>query len=110
MRCLTSAITIALARARPWALAAALGAAAGGAAWPADDPSLRDTVWEHGGSDAAICETIAEGSPEMGMPAWKDRLSDRQIRQLIAYIRSLRTSDEPTFFWTSGPDASSPRR
>ena len=47
-------------------------------------------------SDAEIIETIREGTP-VGMPAFGRLLSDAQIRDLLAYIRSLRTPAEPTF-------------
>lgn len=82
----------------------------GGLAGGAMGPSLRDTVWESGGTDADIYESIAEGHPEMGMPPWKKKMSGAQIRQIVAYIRSLRTSAEPTFFWGADSAAAAARR
>jgi cytochrome c oxidase cbb3-type subunit III len=87
----------------------------GGLAGGAMGPSLRDTVWRYGGTDQAIFASIHDGRPE-GMPAWgkttsvvgeqHDTLSDHEIQQIIAYIRSMRTSDEPTFFfWNEQPGA-----
>lgn len=61
-------------------------------------PSLRDTVWKFGGTDTAIYSSIRDGRP-MGMPTWKPMLADSQIRNLVSYIRSLRTSAEPKFFF-----------
>jgi cytochrome c oxidase cbb3-type subunit 3 len=57
-------------------------------------PSLRDSLWIYGSTDAQIFSTIAEGRP-YGMPAWGGRLPDDQIWQLVAYIRTLGTPDEP---------------
>jgi cytochrome c oxidase cbb3-type subunit 3 len=70
----------------------------GGLAGGGMGPSLRDTVWKYGGTDTAIQMSIRDGRP-MGMPAWKPMLADSQIRNLVTYIRSLRTSAEPKFFF-----------
>ena len=37
--------------------------------------------------DAEIIEHIEEGIPDEGMPAFKDRLSDDQIKLVVKYIR-----------------------
>jgi cytochrome c oxidase cbb3-type subunit 3 len=70
----------------------------GGLAGGAMGPSLRDTVWKYGGTDSAISMSIRDGRP-MGMPTWKPMLADSQIQNLVTYIRSLRTSAEPKFFF-----------
>jgi cytochrome c oxidase cbb3-type subunit 3 len=57
-------------------------------------PSLRDSVWRYGSSDTQLFATISEGRP-VGMPAWGGRIPEDQIWQLISYIRSLRTPQEP---------------
>ena len=57
-------------------------------------PSLRDSLWIYGSSDAQIFSSIAEGRP-YGMPAWAGRLQDDQIWRLVAYIRTLGTGNEP---------------
>jgi mono/diheme cytochrome c family protein len=72
----------------------------GGLAGGAMGPSLRDTTWKFGGTDSAIFSSIHDGRPA-GMPTWGRTLSKDQIATLIVYIRSLRTSAEPTFFWAS---------
>jgi mono/diheme cytochrome c family protein len=72
----------------------------GGLAGGAMGPSLRDTTWKFGGTDSAIFSSIHDGRPA-GMPTWGATLSKDQIATLIVYIRSLRTSAEPTFFWAS---------
>jgi hypothetical protein len=73
----------------------------GGLAGGAMGPSLRDTTWKYGGSDSAIYHSIHDGRP-MGMPPWAGRLNDREIGSLIQYIRSIRTRDEPQFFFSRG--------
>jgi len=57
-------------------------------------PSLRDSLWIYGSSDAQIFSTIAEGRP-YGMPAWGGRLPDDLIWRLVTYIHTLGTKDEP---------------
>ncbi len=57
-------------------------------------PSLRDVDWIYGNSDAQIYSSIAEGRAH-GMPAWGTKLNDQEIWQLVAYIKSLRTPNEP---------------
>jgi cytochrome c oxidase cbb3-type subunit 3 len=57
-------------------------------------PSLRDGTWIYGSSDAQIYSTIVEGRPN-GMPAWGAKLPEEQIWKIIAYLRTLGTSNEP---------------
>jgi cytochrome c oxidase cbb3-type subunit 3 len=66
----------------------------GGRAGGGMGPSLRDADWIYGGSDANIYASIWQGRPK-GMPAWGLRLPDKQVWQLVAYIRSLDTPAEP---------------
>lgn len=51
-------------------------------------PSINDSEWRYGGSDADLFESISKGRPK-GMPAWGDRFTEKQIWQVIAYVRSL---------------------
>ena len=66
----------------------------GGRAGGGMGPSLRDVDWRYGSTEAQIFSSIAEGRAE-GMPAWGTRISDDQIWKLVAYVKSLRTPDEP---------------
>ena len=50
--------------------------------------ALMDGKWRYGGRIDQIAASIAEGRPN-GMPAWRGRLTDDQIWQLAAYVRSL---------------------
>jgi len=57
-------------------------------------PTLRDPVWLYGSSDAHIFASIAEGRGK-GMPAWGTKIPEDQIWKLVAYIKSMRTPEEP---------------
>lgn len=66
----------------------------GGHAGGGMGPSLRDQDWIYGSSDAQIFNSISEGRGK-GMPAWGTKLPEDQIWRLVAYVKSLRTSNEP---------------
>lgn len=66
----------------------------GGRAGGGMGPSLRDSVWLFGDSDAQIFSSIAQGRGE-GMPAWGSRIPEDQIWKLVAYIKTLNTPQEP---------------
>lgn len=51
-------------------------------------PALMDNEWIYGSDPQQIFASIAEGRPN-GMPAWKYRLNDQQIWELVTYVRSL---------------------
>jgi cytochrome c oxidase cbb3-type subunit 3 len=57
-------------------------------------PSLRDSLWRYGGDDAAIFASITEGR-QFGMPAWGAKAPSGQIWQIVTYIKSMRTPNEP---------------
>jgi cytochrome c oxidase cbb3-type subunit 3 len=57
-------------------------------------PSLRDKVWLYGDRDDQIFDSIAQGRSE-GMPAWGTKIPADEIWQLVAYIKSMRTPQEP---------------
>lgn len=57
-------------------------------------PSLRDSDWIYGSDEGQIFSSIAEGRAH-GMPAWHTRLSQDQIWRLVAYIKTMRTQNEP---------------
>jgi len=51
-------------------------------------PPLMDDQWRYGSRIDQVAATIAEGRPN-GMPAWRDKLTEDQIWQIAAYVRSL---------------------
>jgi cytochrome c oxidase cbb3-type subunit 3 len=57
-------------------------------------PSLRDEDWIYGSEAADIFDSISEGRAH-GMPAWGSMLPPQYVWQLVTYIQSLRTPQEP---------------
>ena len=51
-------------------------------------PALIDDKWLYGGRIDQIAASIMEGRPN-GMPSWQGKLTDQQMWQLAAYVRSL---------------------
>jgi cytochrome c oxidase cbb3-type subunit III len=51
-------------------------------------PALMDDKWLYGGRIDQIAASIMEGRPR-GMPAWQGKLTEQQMWQLAAYVRSL---------------------
>jgi cytochrome c oxidase cbb3-type subunit 3 len=51
-------------------------------------PALMDDEWRYGGRIDQIASSISQGRPN-GMPSWKEKLTNQQIWQLAAYVRSL---------------------
>jgi cytochrome c oxidase cbb3-type subunit 3 len=51
-------------------------------------PALMDDHWIYGSAPGNLFATVVEGRPN-GMPAFRDRLTDVQIWQLVAYVESL---------------------
>jgi cytochrome c oxidase cbb3-type subunit III len=66
----------------------------GGHAGGGMGPSLRDEVWIYGSRDDQIFDSIAQGRSQ-GMPAWGSKIPKEQIWELVAYIKSMRTPQEP---------------
>ena len=55
-------------------------------------PDFTDPKFQAKHTDDEITKTIKNGKPGTVMPAFKDSLSDDQIKALVAYIRSLDSS------------------
>ena len=51
-------------------------------------PPLMDDEWIHGSEPYVIFTVISEGTPN-GMPAFRGKIPEAQIWQLVAYVRSL---------------------
>ncbi len=51
-------------------------------------PSLMDNEWIYGGRLEQIHQTLLEGRPN-GMPTWGGKISDEQLWQISAYVRSM---------------------
>ena len=57
-------------------------------------PSLRDADWLYGNRPDQIYNTISQGRSK-GMPAWGTKIPEQQIWELVAYIKSMGTPEEP---------------
>jgi cytochrome c oxidase cbb3-type subunit 3 len=58
-------------------------------------PNLTDNFWLHGGSGLEIHKTISEGVVAKGMPAWGAVLGENTVRNLTAFVLSLRGQNVP---------------
>jgi cytochrome c oxidase cbb3-type subunit III len=58
-------------------------------------PNLTDDYWVHGGTLSEIAAIIRDGVAEKGMPPWGAILSEDELYDVTAYIRSLRGSNPP---------------
>jgi cytochrome c oxidase cbb3-type subunit 3 len=56
-------------------------------------PPLMDDAWVYGSEPANIFESIVEGRPN-GMPAWRNKIPDQQVWELVAYVQSM-SGNEP---------------
>lgn len=56
-------------------------------------PDLTTGSWSHGGSDAELVRTITAGVPGTNMPP--NRLTDDEVWQIIAYVRTLQQAPAP---------------
>ena len=57
-------------------------------------PDLTDDVWDHGATDAEIVTVIKKGLPLGMMAPYEGRLSDAEIENVVAYVRSLASPRE----------------
>ena len=51
-------------------------------------PSLLADTFVHGSDDESIAKNIHDGFLEKGMPPFKDAMTDQQIWQMVAYLRT----------------------
>lgn len=55
-------------------------------------PDLTDNQWTYGSSDADIHKIIKEGKTANMMPSFQGALSDNQIKNIIAFVRSIKNT------------------
>jgi cytochrome c oxidase cbb3-type subunit 3 len=59
-------------------------------------PNLTDNHWIHGkGTMADVAQTVSAGVLDKGMPAWESVLSPDELKQVVAYVRSLKGTNPP---------------
>ena len=59
-------------------------------------PDLTDLAWDHGSTDTEISTVVEKGVPLGMMPPYEGRLSDVEIRNVVAYVRSLASTQAST--------------
>ena len=57
-------------------------------------PTLRDHAFNYGDDPAHLFASISEGRGK-GMPSWGTEIPEDQIWKLVAYIKSMRSPQEP---------------
>lgn len=59
-------------------------------------PNLTDDSWVHGrGKLLDIYDTVAHGVLDKGMPAWDRQLTPGELRQVVAFVGTLRGTKVP---------------
>lgn len=58
-------------------------------------PNLTDAAWIHGGTPGAIYQTISAGVLAKGMPAWDRILKPDELKEVAAYVMSLKGTNPP---------------
>ena len=57
-------------------------------------PNLTDKYWLHGkGNLADIYQTISKGVPEKGLPTWSRNLTPAELKNVAAFVGSLRNTN-----------------
>jgi glucose/arabinose dehydrogenase len=67
-------------------------------------PSLFDAEWIHGGDDDAIVKSIKDGYADKGMPGFKDSMTDPEIWQMVAYLRTQAANLKEKPVYVPDPD------
>jgi cytochrome c oxidase cbb3-type subunit 3 len=58
-------------------------------------PNLTDSHWLHGGAPSNIFITVRDGVPTKGMPTWGAILGPQGVRDVAAYLVTLRNTQAP---------------
>ena len=53
-------------------------------------PNLTDEYWVHGGAPEKVLASVRGGWVEKGMPAWGPQLGEQKVREVTAFVLSLR--------------------
>lgn len=56
-------------------------------------PNLTDSYWLHGSKPKEIYQTISNGVVEKNMPAWKAMLGTKKVRDVLAFVLSIRDTN-----------------
>jgi cytochrome c oxidase cbb3-type subunit 3 len=67
-------------------------------------PDLVSGRWTHGSADEDLARVISKGVSGGGMPSFGEDFDEQQLRQLVAFIRSLGASSGPPVQPAGNPD------
>ena len=67
-------------------------------------PSLFDDIWTRAKDDEGIAAVIADGVPQTEMIPFKTQMTDQQIWQLVAYLRTAGANLKPRPTFVADPD------
>ena len=67
-------------------------------------PNLFDDQWTRAKDDEGIAAVIADGVPQTEMIPFKGQLTDQQIWQLVAYLRTAGANAKPRPTYVADPD------
>ena len=56
-------------------------------------PNLTDEFWIHGGKPDQIYKSVRDGWVDKGMPAWGQSLGEQKVRQVAAYVYTLKNTN-----------------
>lgn len=76
-------------------------------------PNLTDAYWLHGGAPMDIYHTVVNGVPDKGMASWIGQLGPVRVRNVVAYVLTLRNTNVPGKepqgeLWVEGQEAGVP--
>ena len=56
-------------------------------------PNLTDAYWIHGGAPEQIYHSVHDGYLDKGMPAWGAQIGEEKVRQVVAYVLTLKNTN-----------------
>ena len=58
-------------------------------------PNLTDDYWLHGGKPTQILATVTDGVQAKGMPTWAPVLGAQRVREVVAYVLTIKNTHVP---------------
>lgn len=56
-------------------------------------PNLTDAFWLHGGAPEKVYKSVRDGWVDKGMAAWGPQLGEEKVRQVAAYVLTLKNTN-----------------
>jgi len=58
-------------------------------------PNLTDKYWIHGAAPMDLVNAVNNGFPDKGMESWGARLGDKRVKEVVAFVLSIRHTNVP---------------